>query len=180
MTAQIHERLILDGEELSMAYCPELPEHHARLRELSKQEMDARLKQSWKDMEAAGRKGELPSLAFVHSTGCWRRYLGAWEVRDGQFFLIAIEGRYELLGDGPLLADWFTGVLRVPEGKILTYVHMGFGSVYEKELHIHIERGVVTGRRIYDNRGKTFDEWKLGLDNLPGGENRFRGDRDFN
>jgi len=78
--------------------------------------------------------------------------------------LTYIEGRFKLLGNGPLLADWFTGVLRVPRGEMLAYVHMGFGSVYEEEVHIHVERGRVTGSRIYNNRS----------------ENRFTGDRDFN
>jgi hypothetical protein len=56
--------------------------------------------------------------------------VGTWEVRDGQFFLVSIKGRVKLLGKEPLLADWFTGVLRVPRGEMLAYVHMGFGSVY--------------------------------------------------
>jgi len=78
------------------------------------------------------------------------------------------------------LADWFTGVLRIPRGAQLVYVHMGFGSVYEEEVHIHVERGRVTGTRVYDNRGKENDTYRLGNDNLPGRENRFPGDRDFN
>jgi hypothetical protein len=78
----------------------------------------------------------------------------------------------------PLLADWFSGMLRVPIGEMLLYVHMGFGSVYAREIHIRVERGHVTGRRIYDNRGKTFDEGKLTRANMPGDENRFPGDLD--
>ena len=72
-------------------------------------------------------------------------------------FLTSIEGRFKLLGSEPLLADWFTGVLRVPRGEMLAYVHMGFGSVYDDELHIHVERGRVTGTRVYDNRGEEAD-----------------------
>jgi hypothetical protein len=30
---------------------------------------------------------------------------------------------------------------------------------YEEELHIHIERGRVTGTRVYDNRGKEIDTY---------------------
>jgi len=71
-------------------------------------------------------------------------------------------------------------VVLAPIIKLLAYVHMGFGSVYEEELHIHIERGRVTGTRVYDNRGKEIDTRRIGVDNLPGGENRFPGDRDFN
>jgi hypothetical protein len=53
---------------------------------------------------------------------------------------------------------------------------MGFGSVYEQEAHLKIERGQVTESRIIDNRGKQHDARELGWRNLPGGENRFPGD----
>ena len=39
MTAQIHERLILDDEETSMAFCPPLPEEHTGIYELSPDEV---------------------------------------------------------------------------------------------------------------------------------------------
>jgi hypothetical protein len=84
-----------------------------------------------------------------------------------------------LRGKEPLLADWFSGILRVPKGEILQYVHMGFGSVFEEELHIKIAKGEVVASRIIDNRGKEHDEMKLGWRNLPGRENRFGGDREL-
>src|ERR1043166_7074348 len=176
MTAQIHENLIFEGQTLSMAFCPPLPHTHERVRLVEIEELEARRREAQK-----GAKDRLTSLDIITgSTACWRRYQGTWEAKDGKFFLVGLEGRFELAGDEPLLADWFTGVLRVPRGNLLAYVHMGFGSVYEEELHIHVERGRVTGTRTYDNRGKDHNEWELGEENLPGGENRFRGDRDFN
>ncbi len=59
---------------------------------------------------------------------------------------------------------------------MLQYVHMGFGSVFEQELHIKIENGIVVKSRVIDNRGKQFDRQKLSKENLPGGENKFLGD----
>ena len=53
--------------------------------------------------------------------------------------------------------------------------HMGFASVFEEEGHITVEGGLVTGRRVIDNRGRKVDKGDLGLRNLPGGENRFPG-----
>jgi hypothetical protein len=53
---------------------------------------------------------------------------------------------------------------------------MGFGSIFEEELHIKIERGAVVSSRVLDNRGRENDDPDLGLKNLPGGENRFPGD----
>lgn len=154
MTAQIHENLILDGEETSIAFCPPLPLGHPRLIEAD-------------DAEAARDD------PFVFSTACWRRYVGTWEIKEGRFFLVSVRGKYRLLGPDPLFADWFTGVLRIPKGKMLHYVHMGFASVYEQEVHIKIENGVVVASRVIDNRGKQVDTWDLAWKNLPGGEGRF-------
>lgn len=68
------------------------------------------------------------------------------------------------------------GVGDIPRGKLLQYVHMGFGSVYEEELHIEFENGMVVKTNVLDNRGRHHDERKLAWENLPGGENRFHRD----
>src|SRR5262245_55875676 len=157
MTAQIHELLLLDGEWTSMAFVPPLPEGHPRIAVASEEKQRA-----------------APRVLF--STACWRQYRGSWEIKDKRLSLIALEGRFELKGEGTLLADWFSGVLRIPRGKVIAYVHMGFGSVFEEELHIVVENGLVTSSRTIDNRGKPHDPHELGMRNLPGGENRFPGD----
>ncbi len=56
--------------------------------------------------------------------------------------------------DGRVFASWFTGELRIPDGKMLRYVHMGYGSVYERERFIQIKEGLVVSERIVDNSGK--------------------------
>lgn len=159
MTAQIHERLILNGEETSMAFCPPLPEGHPRL------------------IESNPDDPNLPMI--LNSTACWRGYQGTWEIKDGCFYLVGIQGRFTLLEGEPLLADWFSGVLRIPRGELLHYVHMGFGSVHEEDLHLKIVEGKVVATRVIDNRGKSFDENELAIRNLPGYENRFPGDDDW-
>jgi hypothetical protein len=63
MTAQIEERLIIDGEETLMAFCPPLPFGHPRLYEVSDEDQN---------------------YQFCH-TACWRRYQGTWEIKDGRF-----------------------------------------------------------------------------------------------
>ena len=102
----------------------------------------------------ASEEKQKAASPITFSTTCWRRYRGTWDIRDGRLALIALEGRYELKGEAPLAADWVSGVLNVPRGKMLEYVHMGYLSVFEEELHITVERGVVTGRRMIDNRGR--------------------------
>jgi hypothetical protein len=159
MTAQIREQLIIDGEETSMAFCPPLPEDHPRVFEPGPDKV----------------VGDAADI-FLFSTACWRGYQGTWEIKGGRFYLVALCGRYQLRPGDPVLADWFSGILRVPKGERILYVHMGFGSVYEQELHIKIEKGEVVTTRVIDNRGKKYDEREIGWNNLPGGENRFSGD----
>jgi hypothetical protein len=152
----VHERLILNGERTSMAFCPPLPLGHPRL-----------LKS---ETVPAGQ------LTPVCSTRCWRKHIGTWALDGGRLHLIDLIGQFQLSGDEPLFADWFTGVLRIPVGEQLQYVHMGFGSVYESELHIRIQQGREIERRTIDNRKRTQNETDLALSNFPGLENRFPGD----
>ncbi|RTZ96680.1 MAG: hypothetical protein DSY90_09750 [Deltaproteobacteria bacterium] len=156
MTSQVHENLILDGKKTSMAFCPPLPENDARVAELP--------------------DGRISGGDIFFSTACWRQYIGTWEIRDNKFYLVKLKGKYRLKSKTPVLAEWFTGTLRIPRGKILEYVHMGYGSVYEKELHIKIRNGIVIKTRTIDNRNKDMDKSELMLKNLPGFENRFDGD----
>src|SRR5438552_11429156 len=126
MTAQLHEKLILDGEEVSMAFTPPLPEDHPRIFE-----------------PEPGSVVRDPDDRILMSTACWRGYQGTWEIKDGRLYLLDLRGRRQLREGGPILADWFSGVLRITKGARLKYVHMGFGTVFEQEIHIKIEKGMV-------------------------------------
>jgi hypothetical protein len=160
MTAQLHEVVIIEGDTLSMAFVPPLPDNHPRV----VAETDER-------MEALRARNRL-----LFSTACWRGYQGTWRIDDGKLYLASLEGRYRLLGGEPLFADWVTCVLRVPRGNRLHYVHMGFGSIYEMEIHVKIERGIVVASRTRDNRGRSHDPHQVAIRSMPGGENDFPGD----
>ncbi len=156
MTAQISECLILDGEKTSMTFCPPLPENDLRVVEL--------------------KDDEIENDDFIFSTACWRGYAGTWEIKDQKFYLVNLEGRFKLAADEPVFADWFTGTLRIPQGEMMHYVHMGFGSVFEREIHIKIEKGVVTRSKTIDNRKNGAIERAAGWKNFPSRANRFYGD----
>ena len=120
---------------------------------------------------------ERPAL-LVHNSGWWRGYHGTWEIRENRFYLVEVTGTPSYTGRPPILADWFTGVLRIPRGKILDYWHMGFASQYEAELHIQVDRGVVKERRLLSARdlASGMDLASMFAVGLPGTENRFPGD----
>ena len=50
-----------------------------------------------------------------------------------------------------VFAHWYSGTLRVPQGRQLKYVHMGYASTYERDLMLQIERGVLRGTWVRHN-----------------------------
>jgi hypothetical protein len=135
MTAQFSERLRYEGEDLSMCTNP------------------------LGDFFAMG--GLNPGFES-NCTALWRGYVGSWEIVDGRLYLINISGTLEGGGEASLasvfpefpdrvFAHWYSGTIRIPQGKMLEYVHMGYGSTYERDLHLEIERGVITNTTVREN-----------------------------
>jgi len=136
MTAQVSEALIYEGQSLLMQAEPLAP-----------------------FLEA------LPeSLEFRDSsTACWRRYIGQWEIIDARLYLVGIQARWE---DGTpvrleqlfpgyaqrVFAHWFTGTIRCSQGERLKYVHMGFASVFERDLLLDFTDGVLFKTHVRHNK----------------------------
>ena len=141
MTAQVNEKLIYNGVETEMAFSPPIPhpDKDSRFEEVS-------------DEEA------MKDDSIILSTACWRGYIGTWEIQDDKFLLVRLRGKLRIVASTPILADWFTGVLRVPHGEVLAYRHMGFKSIYERETLVKVEQGKVIKNREIDNRGVDLDE----------------------
>jgi hypothetical protein len=109
-----------------------------------------------------------PKDLFIYScTAVWRGYVASWKIEDGYLYLTKlVEGTCSSNApeipitrifpgkEAPVKAVWFSGTLRVPMGKQLRYVHMGYGSIYEKDLFLSIENGKVVKESIIDNTKK--------------------------
>ncbi len=102
-----------------------------------------------------------PQFRSPH-TANWRGYVATWEIDRGRLYLKSIrawigkkEVGLEALFPGqkaPIPATWFTGQLRVPQGKILK---VGVPQpIHEKDLVITVEQGKVTRQEIVDNIGR--------------------------
>ncbi len=143
-TAQIPDRLIYNGETVSIFSNPleQLPN------------IDNLRPKLFGD-----KKG-------CNSTACWREYQGKWEIIDSELYLIGIysccfcedkiEANLEQLfpdkfENGKVKADWVTANILSPQGKQLYYVHMGYESLYEKEVVYEIENGQLKGTTTFDN-----------------------------
>ncbi|MDA0999636.1 MAG: hypothetical protein O2807_03835 [bacterium] len=97
----------------------------------------------------------------VRRTSNWRGYVATWKIEDGTFYLIGlaawvrgkkVDVRYVFPGHkGKTKATWYSGALRVPQGKMLRYVHMGYGSVFERDLIFTIREGKVVRMEIIKN-----------------------------
>lgn len=54
-------------------------------------------------------------------------------------------------GEESVFAGWFTGTIRIKQGKLLKYIHAGYESVYEEDLFLHFCEGILTGRETRKN-----------------------------
>ena len=136
MTAQVSERLIYGGKEISLYTNP----------------LSLYLK-------ATGTCFESPHTAN------WRGYVGTWEILEHEgverLYLVALSAHKtykEILslsdvfpGQDKVFAHWFTGELRCPQGAQLEYRHMGYGSVYEYDLLMDFKQGVLVNKHARHN-----------------------------
>jgi len=133
MTAQTGERLFYKGEDTRIATEP----------------LDQYLQ----------NRNDIEFVSF--STACWRGYYGQWEIKDRKLYLIEfkayLEGYREVgldylfPGQNTVFANWFSGKIRIPQGKILDYIHMGYASLYERDLILVFENGILTNEYTVDN-----------------------------
>jgi hypothetical protein len=92
----------------------------------------------------------------IMSTALWRGYVATFEIKENQLFLRDIEIQvsdttrkknwksvlHEVFPDQPnIKLDWLTGLLVLPHGKLVNYVHMGYASTYENYILLEIDGG---------------------------------------
>jgi hypothetical protein len=89
------------------------------------------------------------------TTACHRGYVGGWEIREDHLCLVAIEGLMRTPEGfveasletalpwvkGTLVAKWFSGRVRCPEGRLVSYVHAAFASTYERDRIFEFDHG---------------------------------------
>ncbi|EHC17915.1 hypothetical protein [Fischerella thermalis] len=133
MTAQVCERINFYGEIIPMSFCIPLPEQNPVMK-LNEQDINI---------------GNDHPLVF--STAYWRLPIGTWKINKGQLYLVDIFGLYKMLGKTPTRAKWFSGVIKIPQGKLLHHRGVGFGSLYEQEIYVKIKKGKVIHSGVIDN-----------------------------
>ena len=103
----------------------------------------------------------------VGSTALWRGYVATFEIKDNQLYLrdiqkevatdssgintIEVNVLTEVFPNQELVkVDWFTGLLVLPEGKVINYVHMGYASTSERYILLEIDEGNLKKERHFD------------------------------
>lgn len=150
-TEQAPERLLLNGKEYGMQYCPLFDLDTLLQRQIEKRiEVD-------------------PEHIRVMSTGLWRGYVGYWSIQDDYLYLdslqvcIDVTDNHEVIyryygyedlkdllsaycHDGRIRADWITrDSVRVSDyrSERLLYAHLGFSSRFSKELFCSFRNGLL-------------------------------------
>lgn len=138
MTAQMMERIYIDGKPHNMAAEP--------------------LEQYLESLEN-------PPIFVSPHTACWRGYFGNWKIANNKLYLTGLTGwiqtseeeskPIDLIDLFPnkkkVFADWFSGEIRVPVGRMIQYVHMGYESTYESNLLFEIRDGLVVSKISISN-----------------------------
>jgi hypothetical protein len=112
----------------------------------------------------------------IMSTALWRGYVATFEISENKLLLKDIQiqistndNNYglgwksvidEVFPDkSELKINWFTGLLILPYGKRINYVHMGYGSTYRKYYIIEIYEGnFIQDRQFNHGQFKSFKE----------------------
>lgn len=114
----------------------------------------------------------------ILSTALWRGYVAEFEIIHDQLVLIDIKievydketkdeydtkwiSAYDHVFPKTKTKkiDWYTGILTIPHGKLVDYVHMGYASTYEKYWLLEIKEGNLKEARFY--RHKEYVDFKL-------------------
>ncbi len=110
-------------------------------------------------------KRDLMGLGGNASTACWRGYTAFWELKNDSLFLLKItscckrcdiknsnESITKIFGSNKVYADWFTGKIISPKGKLARREAMGYGSIYEEEIVFQLNQGRVQRTHIKSNK----------------------------
>ncbi|MGQ4660967.1 hypothetical protein [Lysobacter sp. F6437] len=167
-TAQMPDKLLLDGEEVPLHTNPLQSYLYAH-------------------------RDEVPKFRPM-TTANWRGYVATFAIRDGYLIVDKVEVRMQedgakrgmdaerkeyrleppmedivtqvFNGRDDVPATWYTGALVIPRGEVIDYVHMGYGSTSERYTLLRVREGRVIERLdmgaddFTAYRRKRFDAFK--------------------
>jgi len=146
MTAQIGDRIFINNKEYTLACEP-----------ISSYLYD----------------NKVEKLFTAVNTACYRGYCATWKLFEGKIYLIDIESPDQLkrmkgnVSDEPVsamqklfpghtevFADWVNGTLKIQSGELLEHIHIGYESVYETNIYLKFENGILIEEKTVKNTPK--------------------------
>jgi len=112
----------------------------------------------------------------IMSTALWRGYIATFEIQDNQLFVKDIVVMNEdtttsthkttwrsvfnqvFPNQKQIRVDWLTGLLVIPNGKLVNYVHMGYASTYENYILLEIDKGNLIQEK--NMKSKEYEKFK--------------------
>ena len=102
-------------------------------------------------------------VGFVYkTTALVRGYIGKWEIKNKKLYLISLVGfiennkqvdlNYLFPNETEVFANWFSGDIRIPEGKLLKKINLGYASVFEKDRFLFFKEGVLISETVKKNK----------------------------
>ncbi len=150
MTAQTPDKIIIDGNTLPL-YCePNIDANSPAIEDLEQRlESDDAILLTLAADEPAEVDEELYARVYrLQSSACWRGYIATWTIIDQHLYLTALDGKFRLLTQRPLPANWFSGELIIPYALPIGYFHAGYGIAFLYYQYIQVVNGKVLGREV--------------------------------
>lgn len=96
------------------------------------------------------------------STALVRGYIGTWEIRNKKLYLASLVGfiennkqvdlNYLFPNKTEFFANWFSGDIRIPDGKLLEKINLGYESVFEKDRILTFNEGILISETVIANK----------------------------
>jgi hypothetical protein len=101
-------------------------------------------------------------VSFIFkSTALVRGYIGTWKIKKKKLYLVSLIGfiesnekvdlEYLFPNKTEVFANWFSGDIRIPQGKLLEKINLGYESVFEKDLIFTFNEGILISETVKDN-----------------------------
>lgn len=115
------------------------------------------------------RPGAILIKCSYCSTGCWRGYIGYWELKNDSLFLTKLQGETcntdlslifkDKVINNKVFANWYNLSFINPYGKQTYNNWMGYSAVYEYEREFVFTKGILKALNNYDNTKATKSKY---------------------
>jgi hypothetical protein len=116
---------------------------------------------------------KIEKLFFEVSSAHYRGYCASWKIENKNIYLLNIESPNFIKAENAdgvdepisamnklfprqteIFAYWVNGKIKIQWGKVLQFVNTGYESVYERDIYLTFENGVLVDEKVVDNAPK--------------------------